>query len=198
MQHPEDTLIGIYDDFEKEVAAYKTDAACIKGCAFCCTDAGSIHITTMEGRIIRDTMVRLPRQRRLTLQKAVDKDMKKREAGRPSPCPFLMKNRTCAIYAIRPFICRRVYSTRTCTRETPPMLNRQVMAIADRFIGKLQALDETGYSGHLSYILYMLDQPKFRDTYLSGDFKPEEISVFGKRFGILINRISKDSAVRHT
>ena len=68
------------------------------------------------------------------------------------------------------------------------MLSRQVMAIADHTIRKLQALDDTGYSGHLSYILYMLDQPKFRDTYLAGDFKPEEISVFGKRYGILINR----------
>ena len=189
MQQPEDALIGIYDDFEKESADYKTDAACKKGCAFCCTDAGNIHITTMEGRIIRDTMARLPRQRRMALQKSLAKDMKKREAGRPSPCPFLMKNRTCTIYAIRPFVCRRVYSTRICTQGTPPMLSRQVMAIADRTIRKLQALDDTGYSGHLSYILYMLDQSKFRDTYLASDFKPEEISVFGKRFGILINRM---------
>ena len=179
----------LYDAFESAAAAYKTNAACGKGCAFCCTDAGSIHITTMEGRIIRDTMARLPRQRRMALQKSLTKDMKKREAGRQSPCPFLMKNRTCAIYEIRPFVCRRVYSMRTCTQDTPPMLSRQVMAIADRTIRKLQALDDTGYSGHLSYILYMLDQPKFRDTYLAGDFKPEEISVFGKRFGILINRM---------
>jgi len=190
MELSEDALIGIYDDFEQKAAAYKTDAACEKGCAFCCTDAGSIHITTLEGRIIRDALARLPRQRRMALQKSLMKDMKKREAGRPSPCPFLMKNRACMIYAIRPFVCRRVYSTRTCTKGTPPILSRQVMALADRTIRELQALDDTGYSGHLSYILYMIDQPKFRDTYLAGDFKPEEIVAFGKRHDILINRIA--------
>ena len=95
MELSEDALIGIYDDFEKKAAAYKTDAACKKGCAFCCTGAGSIHITTFEGWIIRDAMARLPRQRRIALQKSLMKDMKKREAERPSPCPFLMKNRAC-------------------------------------------------------------------------------------------------------
>lgn len=190
MEQPEDTLTRIYDDFEKEAAVYKTDAACKKGCAFCCTDAGSIHITTLEGRIIRDAVARLPRQRRMALQKSLMKDMKKREAGQPYPCPFLMKNRACMIYAIRPFVCRRVYSIRICTKGTPPILSRQAMAIADRTIRELQALDDNGYSGHLSYILYMLRQPKFRDTYLAGDFKPEEIAVFGKRYGILINRVT--------
>jgi Fe-S-cluster containining protein len=189
MEQPQGALIRIYDDFEKETAPYKTDAACKKGCAFCCTDTGSIHITTQEGWIIRNAMARLPRQVRTALQKSLKKDMKKREAGRPSPCPFLMKNRACMIYAIRPFVCRRVYSTRACTQGTPPMLSKQVMEMADRTIRKLQALDSTGYSGHLSYILYMLDQPKFRATYLAGDFKPEEIVVFGKRHGILINRM---------
>lgn len=114
MQQPEDTLSGIYDEFKKEAAAYKADVACRKGCAFCCTDAGSIHITTLEGRIIRDAMARLPRQRRVALQKALARDMKRRGAGQSSSCPFLMKNRACSIYAVRPFVCRRVYSTRTC------------------------------------------------------------------------------------
>ena len=192
MELSEDVLIEIYDDFEQKVAAYKTDVACEKGCAFCCTDAGSIHITTLEGWIIRNVMVRLPRQRHMAFQKSLMKDMKKREAGRLSPCPFLMKNRACIIYALRPFVCRRVYSTRNCTKGTPPRLSRKVMALADRTIRELQALDDTGYSGHLSYILYMLDQPKFRDTYLAGDFKPEEIVAFGKRHGILINRMAGD------
>jgi Fe-S-cluster containining protein len=192
MEISEDALLEIYDDFEQKTAAYKTDAVCEKGCAFCCKNAGSIHITTLEGWTIRDVMVRLPRQRRMAFQKSLMKDMKKREAGRLSPCPFLMKNRACMIYAIRPFVCRRVYSTRACTKNTPPRLSRKVMALADRTIRELQALDDNGYSGHISYILYMLDQPKFRDTYLSGDFKPEEIVAFGKRYGILINRMAGD------
>ena len=35
----------------------------------------------------------------------------------------------------------------------------------------------------------MLEAPKFRNTYLSGDFKPEEIMVFGKQHGIVINKM---------
>jgi len=190
MKQSKDTLLSIYNDFEERVAAYKTDAACKKGCAYCCTDAGSIDITTMEGLIIRDTVARMPRPRRKALNKSLAKDMKKRESGQPSSCPFLMKNMACMIYAIRPFICRRVYSTRICSQEMPPMLNRKVMDIADRTIKELQDLDRTGYSGHLSYILYMLDQPKFLNTYLAGDIKPEEIVEFGKRHGILINRMA--------
>ena len=189
MEPSEATLITIYNNFEQQTAAYKTEAACKKGCAFCCTDAGSIHITTLEGRIIQGAVTRLPRQRRKAIQKALMKDMKKRESGRPFPCPFLLKNKACMIYTVRPFVCRRVYSTRICTQNAPPMLNRKVMDIADRTIKELQDLDSKGYSGHLSYILYMLDQPKFRATYLAGDFKPEEIVEFGKRHGIIINRM---------
>ncbi len=192
MQYSEDTLTSIYNDFESQAAAYKIDAACKRGCAFCCTDAGSIHITTYEGLIIRDAVARMPRPRRTTIRKTLTKDMKNREAGRPSPCPFLMKNKACMIYAIRPFICRRVYSTRICTKDMPPILNRKVMDLADRTIKKLQDLDNTGYSGHVAYILYMLDQAKFRDTYLAGDFKPEEIIEFGKHYGIVINRMTGD------
>ena len=74
IQQPEKALIELYDDFEKAAAACKADAACKKGCAFCCTDAGSIHVTTMEGRVIQDAMARLPRQRRVALQKSLAKD----------------------------------------------------------------------------------------------------------------------------
>ena len=92
MEHSEDTLKKIYSNFEQKAAAYKIEAACKKGCAFCCTDADSIHITTLEGLIIRDAVAKFPRQRRTALQKLLLKDMKKRESNQPSPCPFLMKN----------------------------------------------------------------------------------------------------------
>lgn len=34
-----------------------------------------------------------------------------------------------------------------------------------------------------------LEVPGFRDTYLAGDFKPEEIADFGKTHQIIINRM---------
>jgi len=189
MEQKRDAITRIYDAFEKEAAAFRENAVCGKGCAFCCTDAGSIHITTLEGLTIRDRVGRLSRPRRIAVQKALARDMKKREKTLPSACPFLMKNRTCMVYDIRPFACRRVYSVRTCTKDAPPMLNRRVIEMADHAIRKLQELDETGYSGHISYILYMLEQPGFRATYLAGECKPEEVAVFGKTHGVLINRM---------
>ncbi len=98
------------------------------------------------------------------------------------------KNNACMIYEVRPFSCRRIYSTHVCSRENPPRVNRQVMEAAGQSIKELQQLDITGYSGHLSFILYMLSTPAFLDTYMEGKFKPEEIMEFGKTHNIAINK----------
>ncbi len=68
-------------------------------------------------------------------------------------------------------------------------MNRQVMEAADQSIKELQQLDVTGYSGHLSYIIYMLSTPTFLNTYKKGDFNPEEIMEFGKAHKIVINKM---------
>ena len=184
-----DKIAEIYDRFEADTAAYRRAAACAKGCAFCCSDAGAIDITTLEGLVIREQISRMPRARQASIKKALARDMKKRRAGSTSPCPFLTKTKTCMIYAARPFACRRIYSLHVCAKDKPALIHRQVMDLAKNSIGALQRLDENGYSGHISYILHMLDAPKFRNTYLAGDFKPEEIMVFGQRHAIVINKM---------
>lgn len=193
MEEKLEQLPKIYAAFEAGVASYKTDAACKKGCAFCCTHPGSIDITTLEGLAIRAEILRLPRSLQMKLRKDLKRDMQKREAGRLNPCPFLMQNLACRIYAQRPFACRRVYSLHTCDAERPPMLHRAVMQTSAEAIRRLQLLDDTGYSGHLSFILFMLAESKFLDTYLDGDHRPAEIMNFGKSHRIIINRaVSRD------
>lgn len=184
-------IAEIYDAFENDAAAYKKDAACRKGCAYCCTDAGSIDITTLEGLAIRAEIQRLARPLQLKIKKALNRDMQKRENNRSNSCPFLMKNRACLIYTHRPFSCRRIYSLHICNRERPPMLHRAVMKTAAESIRRLQLLDDTGYSGHLSFILFLLDNPKFFEAYLAGDYCPEEIMHFGKAHRIIINRTAR-------
>ncbi|WP_319525911.1 YkgJ family cysteine cluster protein [uncultured Desulfosarcina sp.] len=184
-------LQSIYDDFEAAAAPYKAEAACAKGCAFCCTDAGSIHITTLEGRVIQDCIQRLPRNRQVAVKKALAADMKRRERNQPSACPLLMKNRACMIYDQRPFACRRIYSLKTCSQSQHPVLNKKVMDLGDAAIKALQKLDGNGYSGHLSYILFMLETPAFLATYLSGEYRPEAVMQFGKSHGIVINRMAR-------
>lgn len=183
-------LQAIYGDFEAAAAPYKAEAACAKGCAFCCTDAGSIHITTLEGRVIQDCIQRLPRNRQVAVKKALAADMKRRERSQPSACPLLKKNRACMIYDHRPFACRRIYSLKTCSPSQHPALSKQVMALGDTAIKALQALDDNGYSGHLSYILHMLETPAFLGIYLAGEYRPEAIMQFGKSHGIVINRMA--------
>lgn len=181
-------LQSIYDEFELEAAPYKEKTACQRGCAFCCTDAGSIHITTLEGLAVGNAMALFAGARKTTIKKALAKDMKRREQRLSSPCPFLMKNKACMIYTARPFACRRIYSLETCGSEKPPILSRHVMDMGEKAINALQMLDDTGYSGHLSDILYMLDAPRFLQTYINGGFKPEEVMKFGKTHRIAINR----------
>ena len=186
---------GIYASFEAGAADFKSAAACAKGCSFCCTDAGSIHITTLEGLAIQKALDRLTKAQKTAAEKSLIKDMQRREKGLPSACPFLMKNKACMIYRQRPFACRRIYSLETCSSLRPPILNRRVMELGADTIRALQRLDETGYSGHLSFILHMLQSPGFRETYLAGEFEPLEIADFGRAHRIVINRmVSGDAA----
>ena len=180
-------LDKIYLSFAQITKEFKKEAVCDKGCGFCCTDAGTIDITTLEGMAIRQAMQAFPRSRQKSLTKIFQQEIKKREQKGVPPCPFLMKNNACMIYEVRPFSCRRIYSIHVCARNNPPMVNRQVMDAADQSIRALQQLDNTGYSGHLSYILYMLSIPAFLDVYQTGAFKPEEIMEFGKSHKIVIN-----------
>ena len=184
-----DKLTEIYDLHAARTAQFRQAAACAKGCAFCCTDAGRIDITTLEGLRIRQHLRQLPRPQRAALENAIARDARRREKGRPSPCPFLLKNMACRIYDIRPFACRRIYSMKRCGPEQPPLLHREAMAWADEAIASLQAIDPNGYTGHISYILHMLDTPAFLTTYLAGAFKPEAVMMYGKTHGIVINRM---------
>ena len=152
-------------------------------------------MTTLEGLMIRDRIARLPRPRRVALMKALDADRRRRERGQPSPCPLLQKNRTCLVYTARPFACRRIYSLKVCGPDQHPILSRRVMELGDQAIRQLQQLDDTGYSGHLSYILYMLDAPAFLKAYLAGDYQPEAVMAFGKSHGIIINRIMAEREI---
>ncbi|WP_373498917.1 YkgJ family cysteine cluster protein [Desulfococcus sp.] len=182
-------LQDIYDEFETAVACHKQAAVCRAGCAFCCTTVGDVDITTLEGIIIRNHLSSLPKKIRLRLEKAVAENRREKERQSIVPCPFLAGDRTCSIYAVRPFSCRRLYSVKPCG-ETGPTLHREAAALSDAAVTALQQLDDTGYSGHISHILHLLDMPRFRKHYLSGGFDPADIMDFGKAHRIVINRFA--------
>ena len=185
-------LDNIYEAYEAEVAEYKEGSACEKGCAYCCTHAGAIDATTLEAFRILTYLGTLPKDKVKKIHKALNREIKKREKKQRVDCPFLMKNKGCLIYKYRPFSCRRIYSAHTCSIDAPPAVHRQAMGLANARIDELKEADPNGYSGHLSYIILMLRTPEFYDTWIKGEFKPEDIMAFGRSHGIGINRIQAE------
>ena len=182
-----DALAGIYEEFDTALA--DPDRACEKGCTFCCTHAGAVDITTREAWQIKKSLNGFTRNRLKALDKALARDIRKREKKKLNPCPFLSKAGACMIYGVRPFSCRRIYSTHVCSKENPPQIHKQAMVLANTYIKKLQDLDDTGYSGHISFVLHMINTPAFMKTYAGGGHNPAEIMRFGKSHNIIINKM---------
>ena len=179
-------LAEIYRRYEIAAKPYKEEALCRPGCAFCCTHYGNVDITTLEGLAIVRHLRNIPKKSRRTLEKKVRKNKTDKEAGKAPTCPFLKPDKTCAIYEARPFSCRSLYSVGKC-EGAGPSIHRQAAELAGQTVLTLQALDSSGYSGHLSYILYLLDLPDFYRMYTSGGFNPSLIADFGKAHGLAIN-----------
>jgi Fe-S-cluster containining protein len=189
-EEKKEKLHNTYDRFERENMPYSRQAFCKPGCSFCCTFMGNIDIITLEGLIILEHIENQPEEFQTALKKKIAENKTEKENGRKRPCPFLKENNTCLIYAIRPFSCRQLYSVRECG-ESGPVAHRQAVESARSTVREIQQLDDAGYSGHISYILQMLDDTSFRKLYLSGGFAPERIMQFGKTHGLIINRFAR-------
>jgi Fe-S-cluster containining protein len=180
-------LRELYDQYEKEVAEFKKASACEIGCADCCIDVGNIDITTLEGIIIHEQMNSFGEQLSAEIKNRLAKNKAEREEKKLSRCAFLNEDKLCIIYDIRPFSCRQLYSVKRCDGASPT-IHLQAVETGKQIRKKIQQLDLSGYSGHTSYILYLLDKESFRKRYLSGKSDPKRIIDFGRSHGILINR----------
>lgn len=182
----EKELYEIYRRFEEDAAPYRHNAVCRKGCSFCCTFMGNVDITTLEGIMIRDHINTCPESEYLALTEAFEANRLEKEKGRNAPCPFLDKQGACRIYNTRPFSCRQLYSVKQC-EVSGATIHRQAFELSRKAIASIQELDNTGYSGHLSFILHLLDDARFREFYIRGGFDPQRVRDFGKSHGIVIN-----------
>jgi hypothetical protein len=185
-----EALKRIYERFEQDVFEFKKDAICEIGCTFCCTDVGNVDAITLEGVIIRQRVNGLFEPLKRHLKKEIAQNRIDKENKKIAPCPFLKEDDTCLIYDIRPFSCRQLYSIRQC-RGRGPTVHREARELAKKAVRKMQQLDDTGYSGHLSFILYLLETPGFMKLYLSGGFDPGRIAKFGKAHSLVINRFAR-------
>lgn len=178
---------AIYERFEQEVQAYKQAALCKLGCTYCCTNMGNVDINTLEGRILWEWVNHLKSKEKKKIKQKLVLNKKQKERGETVRCPFLQEDGACLIYHIRPFSCRQLYSVREC-RSQGPTVHRQAVKLAKKAVRDMQQLDDTGYSGHLSFIYHLLEKDSFRKLYISGGFDPGRIMTFGKRHKIIINR----------
>jgi hypothetical protein len=183
-------LRAIYDRFEKEVSQYKENAICKLGCTYCCTDVGNVDINTLEGLMVWERINSFAPEQKHRIRHKLDQNKRQKEQGRIARCPFLGEDGACLIYDIRPFSCRQLYSVREC-RGQGPTVHRQAVTMAKKAVRDMQGIDDTGYSGHLSFILYLLDKANFRTLYVKGGFDPGRIMKFGKSHGIIINRYAR-------
>lgn len=176
-----------YAEYEQSVREHLIAAACRAGCADCCTNVGSVDATTLEGWVILNHLKTLPPALQKEFAKKLKNNRRDKSTSKYARCAFLLKNQTCGIYSVRPFSCRRLYSLTECG-ENGPTVQRGVWQIAQQTSAAIQALDDTGYAGHISYILSLLKDSKFRNVYLDGGFDPGAIQVYAREHSISINR----------
>lgn len=189
LKEKKERLKEIYERFESDASEFKKHAICKIGCTYCCTDVGNVDIITLEGVIIRDRVNSLPLPLKGQVKKRIAQNKLEKEKEKIARCPFLKEDNTCLIYDIRPFSCRQLYSIKECSGRGPTV-HRQSTELARETVKEIQRLDDTGYSGHISFILYLLDMPGFRRLYLSGGFDPGKIAKFGKPHRLVINRFT--------
>jgi Fe-S-cluster containining protein len=187
-----ENLERLYAEFERRAAPYRIGAVCRPGCARCCIAVGNVDAVTLEGLRIHAFLGDLPRPRRMALAKALARNRRLKQQPGHVRCPFLQKNDTCLIYPVRPFSCRQLYSLVLC-KDHGPTVHRQAAALARETVAALQHLDANGYSGHLSFILELLDDDAFRVFYLAGGFDPARIMAFARPRGLSINRFAVPS-----
>jgi uncharacterized protein len=188
--HMRNRLLEIYSAFETESARFRSGAVCGPGCADCCTQVGDVDITTLEGLFIQDAARRLPAALQKELRRRVKENRKGRSQSQFARCAFLLQDNLCAIYDSRPFSCRRLYSMKRCG-ETGPMVHRGVWTLAERAVGMLQELDDSGCTGHMTFVLSLLNDAGFLKVYLQGGFAPGEARDLIRVHGLTINRYAQ-------
>ena len=175
-------LDRIYEDFVAE-----HEVACRKHCAVCCTC--NVTLTTLEGLLLINQVAE-EKQRHLFAQ--IKKSIAQPrfqpttsinqmaqmcihgldipdETADPAmgDCPLLDQD-TCPVYLSRPFACRAMLSTVSCSPGGQAEITPFVLTVNQVFLQYLEALDVPGFSGNLIDILAFLSDPRHQRRYQTG------------------------------
>jgi Fe-S-cluster containining protein len=179
-------LFSLYEEFERRVAPFRAQAVCVKGCADCCIQVGTVAATTLEAMVIREYLEGWSKPSREAVRQRLRANRREKLTQVFARCAFLDEEQACTVYPVRPFSCRRLYSVKTCG-EQGPVIHRRAMALASRTIEILQDLDPAGCSGHLSFILYLLEKQEFRRAYLEGRRKRGRFQKLVERYQLAVH-----------
>ena len=173
---------ALYQVLEEE--AQKFPFVCKPGCAVCCTV--NIVATGAEARYFLDTLA--PAQKESLYQKLKPLEGARRirpkvtpnemaalyMAGKEpppdegfvyEPCIFLDENKNCLIYLYRPFICRTVYSLKTCTVDSEALMPPEFLSLSTVFIQLLEEIDFAGlYGSFYDLLLFFLERERAGET----------------------------------
>ena len=180
-------VFNLYDKYERLVQPYKTQAVCEKGCASCCIDVGSVGATTLEGLIILDYIQGWDRQALKDINRNLGENRNDKLSQVFTRCAFLDQEQSCRIYAVRPFSCRRLYSVRQCDGQGA-VVHRQAVVLGQKIEKELQELDPDGCSGHLSFILHLLEKNGFRQGYLRENWSTEKLKNLIERYELVVHK----------
>jgi hypothetical protein len=180
-------VFELYEKYERLVEPYKSQAVCEKGCASCCIDVGSVGATTLEGLIIAEYLQGWDRQTLKEINRNLQENRHDKLKQVFVRCAFLDQEQSCRIYAVRPFSCRRLYSVRKCDGQGA-VVHRQAVVLGQKIEKELQKLDADGCSGHLSFILHLLEKNGFREGYLREIWSREKFKDIIERYELVVHR----------
>jgi hypothetical protein len=180
-------VFELYEKYERLVEPYKSQAVCEKGCASCCIDVGSVGATTLEGLIIAEYLQGWDRQALKEIHRSLRENRNDKLKQVFVRCAFLDQEQSCRIYAVRPFSCRRLYSVRKCDGQGA-VVHRQAVVLGQKIEKELQKLDADGCSGHLSFILHLLEKNGFREGYLREIWSREKFKDIIERYELVVHK----------
>ncbi|MBI9083099.1 MAG: hypothetical protein JEZ11_05835 [Desulfobacterales bacterium] len=184
-------IYALHDEF-----AAGLDAACRKGCAICCT--ANVTVTTLEGFLMRPQIEACGQTDRLATadnrgfrptittnhMAALCKDGKELPEESmdpaPGPCP-LLTDQICPVYAVRPFGCRSMVSSRNCAETGMADMDEWVITVNHLFMQFIEHLDGNGCSGNLADVLAVLSDPEKRAEF-------EAAKLICRTTGLIPNR----------
>ena len=179
-------VFQLYNEYERLVQPFVSQAVCEKGCASCCIDVGSVGATTLEGLIILEHIQGWDRQALKKINSVLRENRNDKLNQMFARCAFLDQEQSCRIYAVRPFSCRRLYSLRKCDGQGA-VVHRQAVALGQKIEKELQNLDPDGCSGHLSFVLHLLEQNGFRQDYLGENWSEAEFKEIIEQYELVVH-----------